>query len=65
MNFLEFLFNTLALFVGGFVVLGIVVSIWNFTKLEEENKKLKEEILKNEYKKVSRVRTTKKEREEK
>lgn len=65
MNFLEFLFNTLALLVGGFVVLGVGVTIWNFTKLEEENKKLKEELLKKEYKKVSRVRTTKKEREEK
>ena len=34
MNFWEFIFNILALLVGGFVILGVIVSIWNYINLE-------------------------------
>lgn len=63
MNVFSFIFGVIALLVGGFVLLCIVVSIWNATKLEKENEKLREDLkkartrrIKSEYKKVKEVK---------
>lgn len=63
MTVLEFIFSVLALIVGAFVILGIVVSVTNTRTLEQENEKLKMEIqklrsrkLKSEYKGVKNVK---------
>ena len=46
MTVLEFIFSVLALIVGAFVILGVVVSISDTRVLEKENEKLKMEIQK-------------------
>lgn len=52
MSTLEFIFSVLALFVGAIVVLCLRLIKYNYLELEEENKKLKERLIKREYKKV-------------
>lgn len=62
MGILDFILGVIVIFVGAFVVIGTVVTIWNYKTLEDENKKLKEDLakarerkMKREYKKVSNV----------
>ena len=54
MTILEFIFSTLALIVGGIVILGIVVCIYDYRRLENEN-----EILKNELEKLRSLKIKK------
>lgn len=44
MNILEFIFGIIALLVGALVVIGTVTTIWDNNKLQEENKKLNEDL---------------------
>lgn len=59
MNWLEFIFAILVLIVILFLGIGAICMKWDTTKLEEENKKLKEDlekarktVVKREYRKV-------------
>lgn len=59
MGVLDFILGVIAIFVGAFVIIGTVVTIWSYKDLETENKKLKEDLakarerkMKREYKKV-------------
>ena len=63
MEWLEAIVKVLGLLFICITVLGVVVTIWDNSKLEEENEKLKAELqkarsrkLKSEYKKVKDVK---------
>lgn len=68
MNFLEFIYAVLVLGVVLFLGIGGIGMYFDTRNLEKENEELKKDLekarkklIKEEYKKVSRVRTTKKE----
>lgn len=44
MGILTFIFSIIALLVGAFIILGVVGTIFNYKKLEEENKELKKKV---------------------
>lgn len=52
MTILEFIFGIIVLLVGAFVVIGVVCTIWDSSKVESENQRLKEKLIEKEYKKV-------------
>lgn len=54
MGVLDFIFGIIAIFVGAFVVIGIVGTIWNTGDLEKENKKLKDDLAKARKRKMKR-----------
>ena len=44
MGILTFIFSMFAILVGAVVILGLVGTIFNYKKLEEENKELKKKV---------------------
>jgi len=62
MGVLDFVFRIFTVIVIAFVIIGTVCTIWDDKDLKEENKKLKEDLMKaretkikREYKKASKV----------
>ena len=55
MAILDFIFGIVALFVGAFVVIGVICTIYDSKEMEEENKKLKEDLEKARKRNSKRV----------
>lgn len=62
MGALDFIFYTLAMLIGAIVIIGVVCTIWDTKKLEDENECLRKQVqslktryIKREYKKSKKV----------